>query len=132
MAGLNEIITKLNNGIDTPLGRIKKDGQDLSGGQWQKVAIARSLISRAPLKILDEPTASLDPISESQLYEEFRKLMENKTTIFISHRLGATKLADDILVIDNGHIIERGTHKSLMEMHGEYARMFEAQRSWYI
>ncbi len=132
LAGLNEIITKLKNGIDTPLGRIKKDGQDLSGGQWQKVAIARSLISRAPLKILDEPTASLDPISESQLYEEFRKLMENKTTIFISHRLGATKLADDILVIDNGHIIERGTHKSLMEMHGEYARMFEAQRSWYI
>ena len=129
--GLSETITELKNGIETPLGKIIEGGQDLSGGQWQRVAIARSLISRAPVRILDEPTAALDPISESQVYSEFEKLMRGKTTIFISHRLGSTKLADEILVIDAGEIVERGTHNELMMSNGQYAEMFEAQRSWY-
>jgi ATP-binding cassette subfamily B protein len=81
--------------------------------------------------MLDEPTAALDPISESKIYEEFEKLMAGKTTVFISHRLGSTKLADEILVIDDGKIIERGAHEKLMILGGEYARMFEAQRGWY-
>lgn len=131
LAGLDETISGLKNGIDTPLGKILDGGQDLSGGQWQRVAIARSLISRAPVKMLDEPTAALDPVSESQVYEEFEKLMRGKTTVFISHRLGSTKLADEILVIDDGRVIERGTHKWLMEANGQYAEMFEAQRGWY-
>jgi len=130
-AGLDELITELKSGLDTPLGKILEHGQDISGGQWQRVAIARSLISRAPLKILDEPTAALDPISESRVYSEFEKLMQGKTTIFISHRLGSTKLADEILVIDDGHIIERGTHDTLLMEDGQYAQMFEAQRGWY-
>ena len=130
-AGLDELIKELNNGADTPLGKILEDGQDLSGGQWQRVAIARSLISRAPVKILDEPTAALDPISESRIYSEFEKLMRGKTTVFISHRLGSTKLADEILVIDNGNIIECGTHDELMNENGQYAEMFEAQVQWY-
>lgn len=131
LAGLDEIIGKLENGIHTPLGKILKGGQDLSGGQWQRVAIARSLASRAPVKILDEPASALDPVSESNLYHDFEKLMEGKTTIFISHRLGSTKLADEILVIDGGKIIERGTHAGLMAEKGQYAQMFEAQREWY-
>jgi ATP-binding cassette subfamily B protein len=130
-AGLNKIVNELKDGIKTPLGKILENGQDVSGGQWQRVAIARSLISRSPIKILDEPTAALDPISESQIYEEFEKLMEGKTTIFISHRLGSTKLADDILVIDDGKIIERGTHDSLIDMNGQYAMMYETQKEWY-
>jgi ATP-binding cassette subfamily B protein len=131
-AKLDNIINELKEGIDTPLGRILKNGQDISGGEWQRVAIARSLISRAPVKILDEPTAALDPISESQVYGEFENLMRGKTTIFISHRLGSTKLADEILVIDGGKITERGTHDELMEENGDYAMMFEAQRGWYV
>lgn len=131
LAGLDEVIAKLENGIDTPLGKILKGGQDISGGQWQRVAIARSLVSRAPVKILDEPTSALDPISESNLYRDFEKLMEGKTTVFISHRLGSTKLADEILVIDKGKITERGTHEELMAINGQYAEMFEAQREWY-
>ena len=130
-AGLNELIKELKDGLDTPLGKILTDGQDISGGQWQRIAIARSLLSRAPVKILDEPTASLDPVSESRIYEEFEKLMQGKTTVFISHRLGSTKLADEILVIDGGKIVERGTHENLMQINGQYAEMFEAQRGWY-
>lgn len=131
LAGLDETIAKLKYGIDTPLGKILKGGQDISGGQWQRVAIARSLISRAPVKILDEPTSALDPISESRLYSDFEKLMHGKTTVFVSHRLGSTKLADEILVIDEGKIIERGTHDVLMAANGQYAEMFDAQRGWY-
>lgn len=131
LAGLDEVIGKLKHGMNTPLGKILKDGQDISGGQWQRVAIARSLVSRAPVRILDEPTSALDPISESNLYRDFEKLMEGKTTIFISHRLGSTKLADEILVIEEGKIIERGTHERLMEKGGRYAEMFESQREWY-
>ena len=131
LAGLDEVTGRLENGINTPLGKILKGGQDISGGQWQRVAIARSLVSRAPVKILDEPTSALDPISESNLYHDFEKLMKGKTTVFVSHRLGSTKLADEILVIDGGRIVERGTHEALMEKNGQYAEMYEAQREWY-
>lgn len=131
LAGLDEVIEGLEKGIDTPLGKILQDGQDISGGQWQRVAIARTLVSRAPVRILDEPTSALDPVSESNLYHDFEKLMKGKTTIFVSHRLGSTSLADEILVIDGGRITERGTHEALMAEKGQYAEMFEAQREWY-
>lgn len=129
--GLTDAIAELTEGIDTPLGKILADGVDISGGQWQKVAIARSLLSRAPIKVLDEPTAALDPIAESRIYQEFEELMKGKTTILISHRLGATKLADEILVIDKGGIAERGSHTELIKKNGVYAQMFAAQRKWY-
>jgi len=130
-AGLDGTIAELSNGADTPLGKIMENSQDISGGQWQRVAIARSVVSRAPVKILDEPTAALDPISESRIYGEFERLMRGRTTIFISHRLGSTKLADEILVIDGGSIIERGKHSELMAAKGLYFEMFEAQLEWY-
>ena len=131
LAGLDEVTERLEKGMDTPLGKILKGGQDISGGQWQRVAIARSLAGRAPVRILDEPTSALDPVSESNLYHDFEKLMKGKTTIFVSHRLGSTRLADEILVIDGGKITERGTHKELMAKNGQYAEMYEVQREGY-
>ncbi|AGT42782.1 ABC transporter ATP-binding protein [Treponema pedis] len=131
-AGLNDTAAQLPEGIDTPLGKIGKGGVDISGGQWQKIAIARSLLSCAPVKILDEPTSALDPIAENHIYRKFEALMKGKTTVFISHRLGSTKLADEILVIDKGSIVERGSHSSLMSAKGIYAEMFETQRMRYV
>ena len=131
MAGLSSTVSELNKELDTPLGKIQEGGGDLSGGQWQRVAIARSFISRAPINILDEPTAALDPISESLMYQEFENLMQSKTTVFISHRLGSTKLADEIFVVDGGTIVEHGTHDALMTANGQYAEMFASQRNWY-
>lgn len=129
--GLREAVDNLPQGLATPLGKIKEDGQDLSGGQWQRVAMARSVLSPAPLRILDEPTAAMDPIGESRLYEEFEEISRGKTTLFISHRLGSTKLADHIFVIGLGRVTEQGSHRELMELGGEYAEMYESQRSWY-
>ncbi|MCL2815285.1 MAG: ABC transporter ATP-binding protein/permease, partial [Oscillospiraceae bacterium] len=129
--GLDEAVSKLPDGLDTPLGRIKEKGVDLSGGEWQRVAIARTLVSRAPVHILDEPAAALDPVAESEMYELFGRIAKGKSTIFITHRLGAARLADEIFVIADGHAIEQGTHGKLMEKNGVYAEMFEAQRGWY-
>jgi len=128
---LDDAVAKLPQGLDTPLGKIKEGGQDVSGGEWQRIAMARAILNPAPVRILDEPTASLDPISESRVYEEFEKISRDKTTIFISHRLGSTKLADEIFVLENGRIIEKGDHRQLMALEGIYAQMYENQRSWY-
>lgn len=130
--GLEEPAEKLPKGIHTPLGKIKSDGLDLSGGQWQRIGMARSIISCAPLRILDEPTAALDPISESNIYEQFEQISKGGTTIFISHRLGSTKLANEIFVIGQGTIVEKGSHEQLMDLKGSYADMYESQRSWYL
>lgn len=129
--GLAEAVAHLPQGLHTPLGKILKDGQDVSGGEWQRIAMARSIFNPAPLRILDEPTAALDPISESELYHEFEAVSKDKTTIFISHRLGSTKLADHIFVIGDGCIVEQGTHKELMNLSGIYEEMYDSQRGWY-
>lgn len=129
--GLEEAVAKLPEGLNTPLGKIKEKGVDLSGGEWQRVAIARTLVSRAPVYILDEPTAALDPVVESEVYELFDTISKGKSTIYSTHRLGAARLADDIFVIADGHVIEQGTHEKLMDRRGVYAEMFEAQRGWY-
>lgn len=128
---LDNLVSKLDKGKESNLGKIKSDGIDVSGGQWQRIALARNILSDASLKILDEPTAALDPISESNLYDEFKEISKGKTTIFISHRLGSTKLADEIFVIENGKVIEKGSHRELMNINGKYANMYESQRSWY-
>ncbi|HPV01732.1 MAG TPA: ABC transporter ATP-binding protein [Clostridiales bacterium] len=131
LAGLSDTIARLPDGLDTPLGKIQEKGLDISGGEWQRVAMARSIVSSAPLRILDEPTASLDPVSESMVYRKFEQISKGKTTIFISHRLGSTRLADVIYVIADGRIAESGSHEELMEKNGIYAEMFRAQAEWY-
>ncbi len=128
---LNDLIHCAPNGIDSYLGKIKDTGVDISEGQWQKIAMARSIINQSNLRILDEPTSSLDPISESNMYDKFEKISEGKTTIFISHRLGSTKLADKIFILDNGKIIEEGSHQELINMNGMYAHMYDSQKGWY-
>lgn len=129
--GLGEVIEKLPQGMKTPLGKASEKGVDLSGGEWQRVAIARALYNPAAVRILDEPTAALDPVAESNIYEMFGKVSAGKTTIFITHRLGAARLADEIIVLDGGRVAEQGNHQELLSRQGIYANMFEAQRSWY-
>ena len=125
-------IMSLPQGFDTPLGKIDENGVDISGGQWQRLAMARTLVSPAPMRILDEPTSALDPISESRMYENFEKMNQGKATIFISHRLGSTKIADKIFVIEHGRVSEEGSHDELIAQNGLYAEMYESQRSWYL
>jgi ABC-type multidrug transport system fused ATPase/permease subunit len=129
--GLSSAVAKLKDGADTPLGKIIEGGADLSGGEWQRLAMARSVMSSAPLKILDEPTAALDPVAESNVYTGFEQISKGTTTIFISHRLGSTKLADVIYVIADGRIAEQGSHAELMQHDGVYAKMFLSQAAWY-
>jgi len=131
MVELSSTVEALPQGLDTTLGKIHSDGVDLSGGEWQKLAMARALTNRAPVRILDEPTAALDPITESRVYELFERMSEDKLTIFISHRLGSTKIADEIFVFDDGAIKEQGNFDSLMSSNGLYKEMFEQQRRWY-
>lgn len=128
---LTEVLNNLPKGQKTPLGKIFEDGVDLSGGEWQRLAIARSLYSDAPMRILDEPTAALDPIAESGIYSLFRDITKDKSAIFITHRLGAAKIADKILVIDDGKVKEFGSHNELMNKNGIYAQMFNTQKGWY-
>jgi ATP-binding cassette subfamily B protein len=122
---------RLPEGIDTNLGKIRPNGVNISGGEWQRIAISRALCSDAPILILDEPTAALDPISESNIYSLFTSISKEKTTIVITHRLGAARMADKIFVINNGCVEESDSHAELMAAGGLYAEMFESQRSWY-
>lgn len=128
---LTEAAERLPKGLDSALGKIHAEGADLSGGQWQRLAMARAIVSPAPVRILDEPTAAQDPISENKLYALFEKVSRSVTTILISHRLASTKLADEILVFENGAVTEKGDYVSLMAQRGLYFKMFEQQRSWY-
>ena len=128
---MSEKINTLRDGIHSELGKLKEDLIDLSGGQWQRIAMARAIISNAELRILDEPTSALDPISESKVYENFERISKGKTTIFISHRLGSTKLANEIFVLENGTLVEKGPHDELMKLGGVYTTMYESQREWY-
>lgn len=114
------------------LGKIDSNGIDVSGGEWQKIAMARTLINPAPIRILDEPTASLDPVTESGIYSNFVKISQGVTTIFISHRLASTQFSNMIYVIDQGEIVEKGNHMELMEKKNLYWEMYEMQKGWYV
>ncbi len=131
-AGLTEVVEALPNGADTMLGREFENGIDLSGGQWQRIAMARAFLGDKPALILDEPTSQLDPIAESDLYTEFADMSAGRTTIFITHRLASTMITDRILVISDGKIAENGPHDELVKTGGIYAQMYEAQKQWYV
>ena len=127
----SEILENLEYNLDANLGKIEKDGVDLSGGQWQRIAISRACLSKSAFVILDEPTASLDPIAESEMYQAFSALLRRKGCIMISHRLASAKLADTIYVLKDGVVMEKGTHSELIGKKGLYKSMFNAQSSWY-
>lgn len=118
-------------GLDMNLGKLEEDGIDLSGGQWQRVALSRALISDAAFIILDEPTAAMDPVAESGMYESFLEVMRGRGSIMISHRLASARMADRIIVLQDGQICESGTHEALMEQRGIYREMYERQSAWY-
>lgn len=130
MAGFSKDADSLTDGYDTMLSR-EFNGVDLSGGQWQRVAIARGFYRRHKLIILDEPTAAIDPLEETRIYNSFAEISRDKTAIIVTHRLGSVRLADRIIVMKKGRIVERGSHDELMKVSGEYARMYESQRQWY-
>ena len=129
-ADILDIHADLSDGWDGYLGR-KFGDRDLSGGQWQKVALGRAYLKDADLVVLDEPTSALDPKAELALFERFVDLTENRTALMISHRLGAARLADRVIVMAGGQIIESGSHEELLNLNGEYARLFSAQAQWY-
>lgn len=132
-AGLAEKLDSLPAGVDTELLKvIYDDGIDLSGGEKQKLALARALYKNAPVVILDEPTAALDALAESRLYQEFDELIGGKTAVYISHRLSSTQFCSNVAMFQDGEMVEYGTHKSLMELDGAYASMFRIQAQYYI
>lgn len=130
--GLWERIASLPYGIDTPMTReTEEHGVVLSGGQRQKLLMARALYRDAPVYILDEPTAALDPIAESETYEQFRTMADGKTVLYISHRLASTRFCDRIVLLENGRAAEEGTHDTLLRSGGRYAELYEMQSRYY-
>lgn len=130
--GLTELVNSLPDKEHTLLYHENGDGVALSGGEAQKLAIARALYKDAPFVILDEPTAALDPIAEAEIYENFDTLVGDKTAIYISHRMSSCKFCDRIVVINNGRIEEEGSHNSLMDKNGLYAKMYNTQANYYV
>ena len=126
-----EFVDNLPNGIDTVLGR-ELGETDLSGGQWQKIAIGRGQFRDYSMIILDEPTASLDPIAEADVYYKFKEITADKISLIISHRIGSASIADRIILLKDGVVAENGTHEELMSLDGEYKALYHLQAQWYV
>ncbi len=131
-SGVAPVIERLPEGYDTQLGKWFEEGVNLSGGEWQKVAMARAFMRDAPILILDEPTAALDAQAEFELFQRLRALARGHTTVFISHRFSTVRLADRIIMLENGELIEQGTHDELMALDGRYAHLFTLQAASYL
>lgn len=131
-SGLDEKIKKYEKGVETQLLKIfDKEGIDLSGGERQRLAMARALYQDRGVIVLDEPTAALDALAEDRMYQEFNKMVEGKTSIFISHRLSSTRFCDRIILFEDGTVAESGTHDELMDKDGKYAQMYHVQAQYY-
>ncbi|MCO5221437.1 MAG: ATP-binding cassette domain-containing protein [Thermomicrobiales bacterium] len=130
-AGADRLIESFPEEYDTILGKWFEGGTNLSGGEWQRIALARAFMRDAQILILDEPTAALDPQAEFDLFKRLTALSEGKMTLFISHRFSTTRYADRILVLDGGRLIESGTHDELMALDGVYAELFDLQAASY-
>lgn len=131
-AGLSDIVARLSNGVQTQLTTyLHKDGVNLSGGENQRLMLARALYKGGEVLILDEPTAALDPLAEAAMYEKYHELTENQTAVFISHRLSSTQFCDRVVFLKEGEIVETGTHASLMQAKGAYQHMFHEQSKYY-
>jgi ATP-binding cassette subfamily B protein len=130
-AGADSFIRKLDKGYDSILGTLFEGGQELSIGQWQKIALARAFLRPSELIILDEPTSALDPKSEFEVFNKFKELAEGRSTLLISHRLSTVKMADRIYVLRDGHVVEHGTHAELVELGSDYASLYNTQASSY-
>lgn len=129
---VTSFLDRLPNGYQTQLGRWFKDGQELSGGQWQRIALARAFMrQRADVLILDEPTSAMDPEAEAQIFERFREMTQSQMAIVISHRFSTVRMADEIVVLEQAHIVEQGSHEALMVLDGIYARLFKIQAQGY-
>ena len=122
---------KLTEGLNTMLGK-DFGGIDLSGGQWQRLAIARGLYRSHDMIVLDEPTAAIDPLEEAAIYRKFAEISRDKTAFIVTHRLGSAQIADRIIVMDGGRIVDTGTHEELMQREGKYREMYHAQAKWYV
>jgi len=130
-SGADTMIEKLPDQYETMLGRMFAKGEQLSGGQWQKMALARAFMRRAPLVILDEPTASLDAESEAEIFAQMQRIAEGATTVLVAHRFSTVLWADRILVIEQGKVIEDGSHEELLLLDGIYSRLFRLQAAGY-
>jgi ATP-binding cassette subfamily B protein len=130
-SGADEVISSLPKGYDTILGKWFASGEELSIGQWQKVALARAFLRDSQVIVLDEPTSAMDPEAEHEVFEKFRQLIEGQTAILISHRLSTVKMADHIYFLEDGKITESGTHEELMLMNGSYSHLFRTQSQHY-
>ncbi len=131
--GASEVVAALGSGLDAQLGRWFKDGAELSGGQWQKIALARAFMrEEADILVLDEPTAALDAEAEHAVFERFKHLAEGRTSILISHRFPTVRMADRILVLEGGRILEEGSHEELVAQGGRYAHLFSLQAQGYL
>jgi ATP-binding cassette subfamily B protein len=130
-AGIGEYLEGLHSGLDTPLSKWFKGGEELSVGQWQMVALARAFFRDADLVILDEPASSLDVNTEFRVFEKFRELIKDKSALIISHRFSTVKMADKILLLQEGRIAEQGSHNELMTLDGIYATLYRKQAGQY-
>ena len=131
-AGLTQALAELPNGLDTMLGKIVgDDGIELSGGQLQRLMLARALYKDAPILLLDEPTAALDPIAENEIYQKYNEMPHGRTSVYISHRLASTRFCDRIIFLADGNIAEEGTHDDLMALGGGYCNLFNVQSKYY-